>query len=207
MNIPIIYEDDWLFVVDKPSGLLTIPTPRNESRTLNSILNDYAKEKALNYRFHPCHRLDRETSGLIIYAKGKSIQEKVMQLFKSRKIKKTYIAFVQGQGLKAQGCISMLIEGKTAITNYSVIQRQKDFLVVRAFPMTGRTNQLRIHFKHIGYPILGETKYAFRRDFKIKAKRLCLHAESIEFIHPVTSKKIFLESAMPQDMDDLLKRY
>lgn len=200
MNIPIIYEDDWLLVVDKPSGLLTIPTPRNESRTLSSILNDYAKEKSLSYRFHPCHRLDRETSGLIIYAKGKSIQEKMMGLFKSRKIKKTYIAFVQGQDLRVQGCISMPIEGKTAITNYSVIQRHEGFLIVRAVPLSGRTNQLRIHFKHMGYPILGETKYAFRRDFKIKAKRLCLHAESIEFIHPVTFKKIFLESPMPREM-------
>ena len=84
MNIPIIYEDEWLLVADKPSGLLTVPTPKNEKRTLTSILNLY-----------PCHRLDRETSGLIIYAKDKSTQQKMMDEFRGRKVKKTYLAFVR----------------------------------------------------------------------------------------------------------------
>ena len=90
MNIPIVYEDEWLSVLNKPAGLLVIPTPKKEKRTLTSILNDDLKIRDLTYRLHPCHRLDKETSGLIIYAKGKSIQKIMLQEFKQRKIKKRY---------------------------------------------------------------------------------------------------------------------
>ena len=204
MNIPIIYEDDWLLVVDKPSGLLTIPTPKNESRTLTSILNDDLKERGILYRVYPCHRLDRETSGLIIYAKGKSVREKVVELFRQRKVKKRYIAFVSGRLSKPKGTINHPIDGLSALTTYEVINSAGDFSVVKIMPLTGRTNQIRIHFKQIGHPLLGETKYAFRRDFKIKAKRLCLHAELIEFIHPVTQKKLSITCDLPEELQGFL---
>lgn len=195
MNIPVVYEDDWLLVVDKPSGLLVIPTPKKERRTLTSILG-----------LHPCHRLDRETSGLIIYAKGKSIQQKMMDEFKQRNVKKTYIAFVQGAPSKNQGQINIAIEGRSALTKYKVIEKRKDFAIVEVNPVTGRTNQIRIHFKQIGNPILGETKYAFRRDFKIKAKRLCLHAKALEFIHPLSKQLISLNSRLPSDLEQFLNK-
>ena len=196
MNIPVIYEDAWLLVADKPSGLLVIPTPKNEKRTLTSILG-----------LHPCHRLDRQTSGLIIYAKGKSVQKKMMDEFKQKKVKKTYIAFVQGNVSGNQGQIQNPIEGQKAITKYRVIQRIKDFTVVEVMPLTGRTNQIRIHFKQIHYPIVGETKFAFRRDFALKAKRLCLHAKALEFIHPVTKKHIHLSIDLPQDLKEFLNNH
>lgn len=206
-NIPVIYEDNWLLIVDKPSGLLTIPTPKKELRTLTSILNEYLKQKDINYRLHPCHRLDRETSGLIIFAKGKSIQKKMMDIFRHKKIKKIYIAFVQGTLPKNQGQIKISIEGLSAITKYKIIQERKDFTVVEISPLTGRTNQIRIHFKQIGHPIVGETKYAFRRDFKIKAKRLCLHAHALEFVHPVTKNVISLTTPLPPSMKDFLNKH
>ncbi|MCM8796145.1 MAG: RluA family pseudouridine synthase [Candidatus Omnitrophica bacterium] len=195
-NIAVVYEDNWLMVVEKPSGLLTIPTPKKEARTLTSILNLY-----------PCHRLDRETSGLIIYAKGKSIQRKMMRAFKERKIKKRYIAFVRGCPEKPKGKISYPLEGHQAITRYKVIKKYKNFAVVEVEPLTGRTNQIRIHFKKIGHPILGETKYAFRRDFILKAKRLCLHAKELEFIHPVTGREISLTSDLPPYLKEFLIRH
>jgi 23S rRNA pseudouridine1911/1915/1917 synthase len=206
VNIPVVYEDDWLLVMDKPPGLLTIPTPKNEKRTLTNILNDDAKDKNLPYRFHPCHRLDRETSGLIIYAKGKSVQEKMMQLFRQRGLRKTYRAFIRGNPDHPRGRIAYPIEGKSAVTEYRVIERRKDFSVVEAIPLTGRTNQIRIHFKRIGHPVLGETKFAFRRDFTVKAKRLCLHARRVEFVHPVTGKHIVIENEMEKDLQDFLRR-
>ena len=206
MNIPIVYEDDWLLVLDKPPGLRTIPTPKNEKRTLTSILNNDAKEKNLPYRLHPCHRLDRETSGLIIYAKGKSVQEKMMQLFRQRGLQKTYIAFIGGNPVHPRGRIAYPIEGKSAVTKYRVIERRKDFSVVEATPLTGRTNQIRIHFKRIGHPVLGETKFAFRRDFTVKAKRLCLHARRVEFVHPVTGKHTEIENEIENDLQDFLHR-
>jgi RluA family pseudouridine synthase len=205
MNIPVVYDDDWLLVVDKPSGLLVVPTPKNELRTLTSILNEDLKKKGKTHRLHPCHRLDRQTSGLIIYAKGKSIQKKMIDEFKSRMVKKTYIAFIQGLLSKNKGQIDTPIENLRSVTGYQVLQRRKDFTIIRAMPLTGRTNQIRIHFKNIGHPLVGETKFAFRKDYRLRAKRLCLHAESLEFIHPVTKKIVSIHSELAKDLKEFLK--
>ena len=194
MNIPIIYEDEWLLVADKPSGLLTVPTPKNEKRTLTSILNLY-----------PCHRLDRETSGLIIYAKNQNIQQKMADEFRARKVRKTYIAFVRGEPDQSQGEIKNRIAGLSAQTRYKVIEKRGDFAILEVNPLTGRTNQIRIHLKQIGHPVLGETKYAFRRDFKIKVKRLMLHAAGLEFKHPVTGKQLCLRLDLPDELKRFLE--
>jgi len=193
--------------VDKPSGLLVIPSPKNEKRTLTSILNDDLKEKGKAYRLHPCHRLDRETSGLIIYAKGKSMQKKMMEEFRQRRVKKTYLAFVQGLLQQDSGAIKNPIEGLSAATQYKTIEARRDFSIVEAMPLTGRTNQIRIHFKQIGHAIVGERKYAYAKDFKLKAKRLCLHAQSLEFIHPVTGKLIKFHLDLPSDMKGFLDKH
>ncbi|MFA5286778.1 MAG: RluA family pseudouridine synthase [Candidatus Omnitrophota bacterium] len=194
MNIPIVYEDDSLLIVDKPSGLLTVPTPKNEKRTLTSILGLY-----------PCHRLDRDTSGLIIYAKSKPVQQNMMGQFRERLVKKTYIAFIRGIPSSLQGIIKGRIDGLFAQTCYKVIEKKMDFAIVEVTPLTGRTNQIRIHFKSIGHPILGESKYAFRRDFKIKAKRLCLHSAKLEFKHPKNGKIMRLEINLAQDLKTFLE--
>lgn len=206
MNIPVVYEDDWLLIVDKPSGLLTIPTPKKETHTLSSILNEEAKRKGLSYRFHPCHRLDRETSGLIIYAKGKSIQKKMMAEFKKHKIKKIYLAFLQGIIQEGSGQIARSIDGQYAVTRFRVLERKDGFTVVEAMPLTGRKNQIRIHFKSIGHPVVGESKFSFRKDYRLKARRMCLHAQSLEFVHPVTKKVISVDARPCVDLEGYLKR-
>jgi RluA family pseudouridine synthase len=207
MDIPVAYEDDWILVANKPAGLLTIPTPKNETRTLTNILNSQLQEKGVQYHLHPCHRLDRETSGLIIYAKGKSIQKKIMDIFKMRKVSKKYLAFVQGALEPAEGTIRIPIEGRSAVTEYQVSLRKKDFSVVKIFPLTGRKNQIRIHFKAIGHPLVGETRFAFRKDYALKAKRLCLHAESLAFKHPVSAKELKLFAPLAQDLEYFLKQH
>jgi 23S rRNA pseudouridine1911/1915/1917 synthase len=207
VNIPVIFEDDWLLVVNKPSGLLVIPTPKNEQRTLTSILNEDLKDKGVLYRFHPCHRLDRETSGLMIYAKGKSVQRKVMDLFRQRGIIKTYIAFVQGNPVKSNGEIRGLIEGSQAVTKYKVIANSKNFSILEVHPITGRTNQIRIHLKNIGHPIIGERKFAFRKDYSLKAKRICLHARSLDFRHPITGRLLRLTCELSDDLQKFLNKY
>lgn len=206
MDIPVIYEDDWLLVVNKPSGLLTIPAPQKQRRCLLKILNEDIKNRGLAYRFHPCHRLDRQTSGLIIFAKGKSIQKKMMQEFKKKKVEKTYIVFVDGLLPDNQGLIRNAIGGKSAVTRYRVIRRFKNFSVVKAEPLTGRKNQLRLHFKQLGHPIMGEDRFAFRKDFKIKAKRLCLHAQGLDFRHPLTRESVHLEAELPEYLKKFLLR-
>ena len=207
MNIPIIYEDDWLLVADKPPGLLVIPTPKNEPRTLTSILNEDLEKKGLSYRLHPCHRLDRETSGLIVYAKGKSIQRKMMELFKRKNVKKAYIAFIQGNLTKTQGEISTPIEGMSALTRYKVIENKKNFSIVEVNTLTGRTNQIRIHLKSIGHPIVGETRFAFRKDYSLRAKRICLHAKSLEFLHPITNRPVRVTSELAKDLEGFLDKH
>ena len=200
MNIPIVFEDDWLLVVNKPAGLLSVPTPKHESRTLTSILNQDAQDRGLGYRLHPCHRLDRETSGLLIYAKGKSIEQKMTGAFRDRLVSKKYIAFVHGKLSQPQGTISSAIEGKSALTKYRVIQEKSNYSVVEVSPVTGRTNQIRIHFKNIQHPLVGEDKFAYRKDFALRAKRICLHAKYLEFKHPQTGKMVVIQSPLPEDM-------
>jgi len=197
VEIPVVFEDEWLAVVNKPAGLLTIPAhDKGETRTLTGMTG-----------LHPCHRLDRETSGLVIFAKGKSSQQKAMALFHGGKVKKTYIAFVQGRMEKPQGEIKQRIEGLPALTRYRVIEQRSGFAVVEAMPLTGRTNQIRIHFKSTGHPLVGEKKFAFRKDFSLKANRLCLHAQKLEFPHPITGKTISLETELPLGMRNFLEKH
>lgn len=212
LMIKTIYEDEYLLVVDKPSGLLTVPTPKKESRTLTAILNDDVKKKQLNLRLYPCHRLDRDTSGLIIYAKSKRIQQIMMESFHRKKVHKEYIAFVRGKVKELSGRIKSYIrhdereEPKLAVTDFEVANFFRDFSEIKVFPRTGRTNQIRIHFKQIGHPLLGERKFAFGRDFEVKFKRLALHSARLIFNHPVTGKSLDIYSELPTDMKELKEK-
>lgn len=207
MNIPIVFEDDWLLVVNKPAGLLSVPTPKNESRTLTSILNQDAQEKGVKYRLYPCHRLDRQTSGLLIYAKTRGIESKMADAFRNRQVSKKYIAFVHGKLARPQGIISSAIEGKSAVTNYKVMQEKNNYSVVEVSPVTGRTNQIRIHFKSIQHPLVGEDKFIFRKDFALRAKRVCLHAKFLEFKHPATGKTVAIQAPLAADMQKFLEEH
>ncbi len=207
MNIPIVFEDNWLLVVNKPAGLLSVPTPKHESRTLTGILNQDAERRALKYRLHPCHRLDRETSGLLIYAKGKSIEKKMTQAFRERLVGKKYIAFVHGKLPLGQGRITSAIEGKTALTAYRVIQEKSNYSVVEVAPLTGRTNQIRIHFKSIQHPLVGEDKFIFRKDFALRFKRVCLEAKELNFKHPVTGKHLTISIDLAPELQNFLAQH
>jgi RluA family pseudouridine synthase len=193
-NIKIVFEDDYIMVVNKPPGLLVVPTPKNERYTLTSLLKAYL-----------CHRLDRETSGLIVYAKKKYVRDKMVEAFRKREVKKRYIGFAQGFLKKPKGVINKRIEGKSALTYYRVLeQRKKGFSIVEIEPVTGRTNQIRIHFKILGHPLVGERKFAFGKDFPLKFRRCALHARYIEFNHPATGKRISFYADLPGDMKKFL---
>jgi 23S rRNA pseudouridine1911/1915/1917 synthase len=220
----IVYEDEQLIVVDKPSGMLVIPTPKKETNTLTDLLNRELDKRGIKTPYHslrsgtghanahPCHRLDRETSGLIVYAKGKSIQQMMMEEFKKRAVKKTYIAFVNGSTTKDFDIIKKRIYNRNknrsdeAVTKYKTVERLEDFTVVEVEPVTGRTNQIRIHFKEIGHPLVGESVFAFRKDFKLKFKRAALHAAYIRFTHPVTKRELDFSAPMPGDMEGFLNK-
>ena len=198
----ILFGDEAVLVVDKPAGLLTVATPKKEKYTLSSLLQAY-----------PAHRLDRETSGLIIFAKTKNIQQLLMDEFRRHEVKKRYIAFAQGRLPQKSAVIDKKVRdnpceaARPALTKYRVLESRKDFSVVEVIPVTGRTNQIRIHFKQIGHPLVGERRFAFARDFKIKFKRAALRASDIEFSHPVSGKRMCFHSELPDDMSEFLKMH
>ncbi len=214
--VPVLYEDNACIVFDKPAGLLTIPTDKNEAINLVSLVNEqYSKDCSL----HPAHRLDRDTSGVILFAKGKANQQLLMQLFKDKKVKKNYIAFVHGRLQPPEGKIRIPIKdfyqrkfqrnmpAQSALTYYKVKDYCKDFTVVDVMPVTGRTNQIRIHFSKIGFPLVGEDKYAFRKDFALRFRRTALHAAQLEWSHPITAKMIKVQSPLAADMVKFLETH
>jgi 23S rRNA pseudouridine1911/1915/1917 synthase len=207
----IIYEDDAIIVVDKPSGMLVIPTPKHETNTLTGLLNRELDERGIEANAHPCHRIDRETSGIIVYAKGKAMQQAVMEQFHKKQISKRYIAVVNGCVKKDFDTIAKSIYNKNkrraepAVTKYKVLERRKALSVIEAEPVTGRTNQIRIHLKMIGHPLVGESVYAFRKDFALRFKRAALHAQHIEFTHPATGKRLSFTAPLPDDMEELIR--
>lgn len=205
-NIPfnIIFDDEYLLAVNKPAGLLVVPTPEGERYTLTNLLNQIMSERGLSIKIYPCHRLDRDTSGIVLFAKDKETEQKMFLQFKERGVQKKYIALVSGYPKYNIGTINKKIEGVEAITKYHVLKKKKGYSILEVEPVTGRTNQIRIHLKSIGHPVLGERKYAFGKDFKVKFRRTALHARGISFIHPVTGKLISLKAGLPEDMKRMI---
>ena len=215
IQIPVLYEDENCLVFNKPSGLLVIPTDKNEQHTLGSIVNE---QQGAQGHLYPAHRLDRDTTGVILFAKGKDCQQKLMQFFKEKQVNKTYIAFVHGRVAEPRGKIRIPIKdfnqrkfaphlpAQSALTHYEVEDYHKDFTVVKVMPITGRTNQIRIHFSKIGHPLVGEDKYAFRRDFVLRFRRTALHAQRLEWPQMTGNGMIRVEAPLAQDMADFLAK-
>ncbi len=206
-NIPVLYEDEWFLIVNKPADLLTIPAVDKNQITLTDILNNEFKDINADYNFHPCHRLDKETSGVIIYAKGKRSQQAMMELFAQQKVKKSYIAFVHGVVNNKYTSINIPLERHEAITAFRIVEVRKDFTIVEVYPKTGRKNQIRLHFKMFGHPLVGESKFIFRKDFALRAKRVCLHAQSVEFVHPFNNKKVSVFCELARDLAKFLEKH
>jgi len=205
----IVFDDDYLIVVNKIAKVLIQASKGEANYTLTSLL-----QRERGYKVFPCHRLDRETTGLVIYAKSLEIQRKITGQFRRREVKKKYIAFVKGNLKRRRGVWEGKIidrEGRNfgeksryAKTFYRVLKNFSGWSILELSPITGRTNQLRIQLAKINHPILGEDKYAFRRDFKVKFKRLGLHAFYLSFTHPVSRQKVTLEIDLAIDMKGFL---
>jgi len=205
----IVFDDDYLIVVNKIAKVLIQASKGEANYALTSLL-----QRERGYKVFPCHRLDRETTGLVIYAKSLEIQRKITGQFRRREVKKKYIAFVKGNLKRRRGVWEGKIidrEGRNfgeksryAKTFYRVLKNFSGWSILELSPITGRTNQLRIQLAKINHPILGEDKYAFRRDFKVKFKRLGLHAFYLSFTHPVSRQKVTLEIDLAIDMKGFL---
>jgi len=221
MNIPIIYEDDDLIVIDKPAGILVHPVSSfakataDESETLiEFLLKKYPQAKLV-------HRLDKDTSGIMVVAKNEKAYEFLKEQFQNREIKKKYLALVYGILKDRRGIIAKSISksrkrggsqtiapiGKMreAITRYEVIKEFPNYSLLEATPETGRTHQIRVHLASIGHPIAGDEKYKFKRQEKINGlNRQFLHAKYLKFKLPNGAIKEFT-SDLPNELSKILE--
>lgn len=226
VKLDICYEDDYLIIVNKPSGLIVHPTSYSEEETLSGGIKKYFKSKNINfpendYRWGVCHRLDKDTSGLIIVAKSIQIQNKIQDMIKNNIIKREYIGLIFGK-LQAkkmkinaplkrngQGKINMEVsqdsDSLDSITHIEEIQRFKSFSLVKFILETGRTHQIRVHCKYIKNPIINDPLYGNSKTFSNYNQYL--HAYKISFIHPITSKNIIIELDMPNEFKEYIKKY
>ena len=226
----IIFQDDSLFVVEKPSGWITNDaTTTKDQLTLQSWLrrNFQFSINNLQFRNGIVHRLDKETSGLLIVAKTKDVFEKLQAEFKSREVQKTYTALLHGP-VDKKGRIEATVGrlpwrrdrfgvmpgGREATTRYKVINYMVDssnqkFTLLELKPETGRTHQIRIHLKYINHPIVSDSFYAGRktaRNDRVWCPRLFLHAGSISFLHPQTKVKVDFKTDIPEELRETLDK-
>lgn len=221
-KLRIIYEDDALIVVEKKNGLLTVPyNPKSSEMTAYSILKDYVRKQSKRNTVHVVHRLDRETSGVLVFAKSPELQEYMRTYWRQLVTRRTYVAVVEGTLLPKEGTItSWLTEdthtamvyssptdngGQKAVTHYKVLKEsgvgnlESGISLLELNLETGRTNQIRVHMQSMGHPVVGDRKYGNGNE-QSPADRLCLHAKVLEFIHPMTERKVRFEAPTPKEM-------
>lgn len=241
MHIKIIYEDSCLIIIDKPSGLIV----NNSKTTINqNTIQDWAQSK-LNFKnvefdseshsdFYKrggiVHRLDKETSGILIIAKNQKAFQRIQTQFKERNVKKTYLSFAHGRihpleneinapvgrlpwNRKQFGIIPGGRESKTAykiLKYYQSVETNEIFSYIELYPLSGRTHQIRVHLKYIGHPVYSDYLYAGRktsRKDRQKLVRVFLHASKISFNHPYTNNVISFESPLPEELRIFLKKF
>jgi len=209
-GLTLVHEDDAILVVVKPAGLLTIATERERERTAYRLLWDYlgSKQAAKGERPFIVHRLDRETSGLLVFAKSEAAKRALQAQFEARSVERVYRALVDGRPPRDQGTLeSRLAEdrmlrvrsaerGRVAITHYRVLAARRDGSLLELSLGTGRRHQIRVQLAESGCPIVGDVTHGGPRS---RAGRLCLHATRLGFDHPVTGARVVFESAPPSD--------
>lgn len=218
--LDIVYEDKDILVINKQTGLVVHPAPGNRAHTLVNALLGRSMELSDINKNRPgiVHRLDKETSGLLVIAKNNASHLKLVKQFAQHSIQRKYIAIVSGRvefdedvieapigrhPLKRKNmAVSFTQNTKYAKTFYKTLKRSRDFTLLELKPFTGRTHQLRVHLAYLGHPILGDAKYGNKDSFL----RLALHAQEIGFIHPSTGKPMHFTSKIPLEFQDFVKK-
>lgn len=215
LSFPIIFEDEHILVVEKPSGLLTIATNKEKEKTLYHIVREYVKQTNKNNKIFIVHRLDKDTSGIVIFSKDEKTKKDLQENWNNYVSLREYVAVVHGRVNKHEGKIVEYLketkthlvyasknkDGKEAITKYKVIKESNDYSLVQVIIETGRTNQIRVAFNNLGNPIVGDNKYGI----KDNEKRLFLHANRLKIYYPVIKKEILFEISTPQDFKKKLR--
>lgn len=218
--LDILYEDEWIVVINKPAGMVVHPGAGNKTGTLaNALLHHCEKLADTGDELRPgiVHRLDKDTTGVIVAAKKDRALRSLARQFQHRAVKKKYVALVKGQVELDNGIIEApvarhavnrkkmsveYVKGKKAQTAYHVVQRFKNFTMLELDLKTGRTHQIRVHMKHLGHPILGDRTYGQTDG----VARQALHAEMLAFTHPDTGKPVEFHAPLPRDMQEIIEK-
>jgi 23S rRNA pseudouridine1911/1915/1917 synthase len=228
--LDILFEDDALLVLNKPPGLVVHPASGHETRTLVNALLHHCRGQLSGIggvaRPGIVHRLDKDTSGCLVVAKNDDTHLALSAQFANRKVEKMYEAIVCGEMARDQGEIRAAIArhsshrkcmtvdeefGREAHTSYRVLERLRGATLAQALLHTGRTHQIRVHFKFLGYPLVGDATYGHRQNQRLeeltgyRAPRQMLHARHLAFVHPRTAKRLSFEAARPEDFEDALR--
>lgn len=216
-GLQIVFEDNDLIIVDKEAKVLSISTGQEQQQTVYNTLTSYVKKKKKEARIFVLHRLDRDISGLMIFAKNEETQEAMQEFWDSYVTVRSYVAVVEGHIMPKQSTMeSWLTEDKNykmhssdrdngglkAVTDYEVLKESDYFSLLRLVPLTARKNQVRVQLQHAGCPIVGDKKYGSTIN---PVKRIALHADEIRMIHPYTKERMTLKSPLPQKMQLLMK--
>jgi 23S rRNA pseudouridine1911/1915/1917 synthase len=237
MPLSILYEDDCILAVDKPAGIAVHPSETlNEPTLVEALIEQRPEIKKVGERKRPglVHRLDKETSGVLLIAKDGDIQRTLMSFFASHRVKKYYVALTNGTPKENKGTIETFIirhpvyrqrytvseeSGRRSVTTYRVLRRFSDaFSLIMANPLTGRTHQVRVHLKHLKCPVLCDKLYSSRESLFLSnlqgrkanstekpiLSRQALHSFSISFIHPITTKYIRIKAPLPADIRETI---
>jgi len=210
-GLKIVFEDPYLIVVNKPPGLLSIATDKEKERTAYRILSDQLKNIDPRQRIFVVHRLDREVSGLMLFAKSKEIQKALQKSWDKDVLERLYVAVLEGQVALERGTVTSWLkenqarivyssptppDGQKAVTHYRVLKHSSRFSLVEVRLETGRKNQIRVHMQDIGHPVAGDKKYGATLN---AMKRLGLHARVLAFRHPITAEVMRFQTPIPPD--------
>jgi 23S rRNA pseudouridine1911/1915/1917 synthase len=230
--LKIVHEDETLVVVDKPAGLVVHPGTGNRQGTLANALLHHFQSISRSETIRPgiVHRLDKATSGLMVVAKNDQAHEILAHQFKDRQVEKRYLALVYGCVKEAEGIIDVSLgrdpfvrtkistrsrRSRKALTRYQTIRNYRDFSYLRIYPHTGRTHQIRVHFQHLGHPVVGDETYGGKAIQRVQdpdlvesiqtLNRYFLHADSLAFVHPDTGERVSFEIPLPDALAELLR--
>lgn len=216
-QLKIIYEDDDLIAIDKPAGLLSIATAKENEKTAYHLMTDYVRIGNQKARIFVVHRLDRDTSGTLIAAKNEKLKLALQDNWSDLVTTRSYTAVVEGVLRKKSGQIKSWIketktllsyssgvpgDGQEAVTNYEVINENQDYSLLKITIETGRKNQIRVQMKELGHPVAGDKKYGAKTN---PLGRLCLHADKLVLLHPFSNKLMTFESTVPNSFLTLMQ--
>ena len=215
-EIEVIYEDDYIIAVNKPINMIIHPDDKSKGGTLVNLVASYYKKNNIKRKIRYIHRIDKETTGIVLFAKDFLSEAILLKQINNHQMKKYYLALIEGHLKQNKGQIKANIgedrhinnkmcvskNGKEALTNYKEIKRFKDYSLVEFELITGRTHQIRVHSSYLKHPLLGDPLYGGNYQY---INRVALHSYKMEFTHPITNKEILIISYLSKDMNDLIK--